>query len=48
MTFTEDQARADWRFVSTVKSRDYVVDSARGKTLITLPGKANRVLNSVT
>ena len=48
VTFTEDQARADWRFVSTVKSRDYVVDSARGKTLITLPGKANRVLNSVT
>ncbi|MEH6671009.1 alkaline phosphatase D family protein [Halopseudomonas sp.] len=48
VTFTEDHARADWRFVSTVKSRDYVVDSARGKTLITLPGKANRVLNSVT
>ena len=48
VTFTEDQARADWRFVSTVKSRDYVVDSARGKTLVTLPGKANRVLNSVT
>jgi alkaline phosphatase D len=48
VTFTEDQARADWRFVSTVKSRDYMVDSARGKTLITLPGKANRVLNSVT
>lgn len=48
VTFTEDQARADWRFVSTVKSRDYVIDSARGKTLITLPGKASRVLNSVT
>lgn len=47
VTFTEDQARADWRFVSTVKARDYVVDSARGQSLITLPGKANRVLNTV-
>lgn len=48
VTFTEDQARADWRFVSTVKARDYVIDDARSKALITLPGKANRVINPAT
>jgi len=48
VTFTEDQARADWRFVSTVKARDYVIDDARSKALITLPGKVNRVINPAT
>ncbi|MEH6566233.1 MAG: alkaline phosphatase D family protein [Halopseudomonas sp.] len=44
VTFTADEARADWRFVSTVKAREYVVDNARSKTLRTLPGSANRTL----
>jgi alkaline phosphatase D len=48
VTFTEVQARADWRFVSTVKARDYVIDDARSKALITLPGKVNRVINPAT
>lgn len=44
VTFTPDEATADWRYVSTVKARDYTVDAARGLTLSTLPGSANRTL----
>ena len=44
VTFTPDEATADWRYVSTVKARDYTVDAARGLTLSTLPGSANRAL----
>ncbi len=46
VTFTPEEARADWRFVSTVKARDYVIDSSRSKTLRSLPGTANRTLTS--
>lgn len=45
VTFTPDEARADWRYVSTVKARDYVMDSARGRSMTTLPGSINRTLS---
>ena len=44
VTFTADEAIADWRFVDTVKSTTWSLDSARAKSLRTLPGAANRVL----
>lgn len=47
VTFTADEARADWRYVSTIKSRDYVMDTARSKALTTLPGRTNRTLNPI-
>ena len=46
VTFTPDQARADWRFVSTVKDRDYVIESTRSKAMSMLPGSANRILTA--
>lgn len=48
VTFTAEQARADWRFVDTIKQRGYAIDAARGKTLYTRIGAANRKLVSVT
>ena len=42
VTATPAEARAEWRYVSTVKSRIYTM--VPGKTLKTLPGAANRKL----
>lgn len=44
VTFTDEQAQADWRFVNTVKERDYAIDESRSKTLVTRIGAANRRL----
>jgi alkaline phosphatase D len=38
MTFTPDEARADWRFVSTVKDPAYVLDATRAASLRTKTG----------
>lgn len=47
VTFTASEARADWIFVSTVKSGDYQVVAERGHSLRTLPGAGNRTLQAV-
>ncbi|SDS24628.1 alkaline phosphatase D [Halopseudomonas xinjiangensis] len=44
VTFNDEQARADWRFVDTVKQRSHSIDAARSKTLTTFIGSANRRL----
>ncbi|MBR7747922.1 alkaline phosphatase D family protein [Undibacterium baiyunense] len=44
VTATPSEARCEWRYVSTVKSKTYTAVS--GKTLKVLPGKANRKLLS--
>jgi alkaline phosphatase D len=44
VTFTTNDAVADWRFVDTVKSSTWNLDTSRAKSLRTLPGAANRVL----
>mgnify|MGYP000004633850 FL=1 len=44
VTFTPDEARADWRFVSTVKDRNYEIVSGRNAARQTLPGPGNRSL----
>ena len=44
VTFTTNDAVADWRFVDTVKSSTWNLDTGRAKSLRTLPGAANRVL----
>ncbi|WOA32233.1 alkaline phosphatase D family protein [Alloalcanivorax xenomutans] len=38
VTFTAEETRADWRFVSTVKSSDYQVDEARGHSMTVQAG----------
>jgi alkaline phosphatase D len=38
VTFTPDEARADWRFVSTVKNSEYTVDSTRAAAMRMLAG----------
>ncbi|MGP4843951.1 alkaline phosphatase D family protein [Marinobacter sp. 1Y8] len=42
VTFTPTEARADWRFVSTIKDRNYTLDAARAQSLTTRPGAGNR------
>lgn len=42
VTFTADEARADWRYVSTVKSQTYSLDGERARSLAMLPGAGNR------
>jgi len=37
-TFTRDEARADWRFVTTVKDTEYALDASRSKALKASPG----------
>lgn len=44
VNFSPEQVTADWRFVSTVKSPDYQVDSNRSQRLKVLPGAGNRTL----
>ena len=38
VTFTANEARADWRFVTTVKSKEYALDSRRAAAMRTRPG----------
>jgi alkaline phosphatase D len=38
VTFTLDQVLAEWRFVTTVKDREYLLDTSRGKALKTIAG----------
>jgi alkaline phosphatase D len=47
VTFTPEQARADWYFVDTIKSTDYQVDAARTNSRRVLPGPGNRRLQDV-
>lgn len=42
VTFTQEEARANWYFVDTVKSREYTVDSSRSAARKALPGAGNR------
>ncbi|SFM33709.1 alkaline phosphatase D family protein [Marinobacter zhejiangensis] len=42
--FTATEAKADWRFVTTVKSADYELDTSRSHSLKVLPGAGNRTL----
>lgn len=47
VTFTQDEALANWYFVDTVKSREYTVDSSRSAARKTLPGAGNRMVDPV-
>lgn len=47
VTFTSQEARADWRFLDTVKMPDYQIDGQRSNSLRVLPGAANRKLVAV-
>jgi len=42
VTFTAQEARADWYFVDTIKSREYVIDTARSASRVVRPGAGNR------
>ncbi|MBW3198246.1 alkaline phosphatase D family protein [Marinobacter nauticus] len=44
VTFTQEEARANWYFVDTVKSQEYTVDSSRSAARRTLPGAGNRAV----
>lgn len=44
VTFTRDEARADWHFVDTIKQREYRLDTARSHAMQTLPGSDQRRL----
>jgi alkaline phosphatase D len=48
ITFTPQEARADWHYVDTIKSEDYHEDTARSASLKVLPGAGNRQLVAVT
>lgn len=47
VTFTADEARADWYFVDTIKARDYAIDATRSASRRVRPGMGNRRLESV-
>jgi alkaline phosphatase D len=47
VTFTADEARADWYFVDTIKARDYAIDATRSTSRRVRPGMGNRRLESV-
>ncbi|MBU2873236.1 alkaline phosphatase D family protein [Marinobacter salexigens] len=47
VTFTADEARADWCFVDTIKARDYAIDATRSTSRRVRPGMGNRRLESV-
>jgi alkaline phosphatase D len=38
VTFTASEARADWRYVSTVKGREYSLDDTRARSLVVQAG----------
>ncbi|GGC64224.1 alkaline phosphatase [Marinobacter halophilus] len=44
VTFTPNEARADWYFLDTVKSREYEVDTQAGMSKRVRPGAGNRSL----
>lgn len=46
VTFTAEEARADWYFVDTVKSRDYAIDTARSASRSVRPGADGRYLET--
>ncbi|MFN3581063.1 MAG: alkaline phosphatase D family protein [Pseudomonas sp.] len=46
VTFTPEQAHAQWQFVDTIKSTSYQVDNLRSQQRICLPGAANRRLQT--
>lgn len=46
VTFTAEEARADWYFVDTIKSRDYAIDTARSASRSVRPGAGNRSLET--
>lgn len=48
VTFRPDEVEADWRYVSTVKSGTYSVDTERSAQRRSLPGDSNRTLQSIT
>lgn len=48
VTFTAEEARADWYFVDTIKSRDYAMDTARSAGRTVRPGVGNRHLKTPT
>lgn len=48
VTFTPEEARADWHFVDTIKSRDYAPDNARSASRRVLPGPGNRSILPTT
>lgn len=48
VTFTAEEARADWYFVDTIKSRDYAIDTARSASRTVRPGAGNRYLEMPT
>ncbi|WP_298452264.1 alkaline phosphatase D family protein [uncultured Marinobacter sp.] len=47
VTFTVEEARSDWYFVDTIKSRDYAIDTARSTSRRVRPGAGNRYVESV-
>lgn len=47
VTFTQEEARANWYFVDTVKSREYTVDNSRSAARKTLPGAGKRTVDPV-
>lgn len=47
VTFTTDEARADWYFVDTIKARDYAIDATRSASRRVRPGMGNRRLESI-
>ena len=48
VTFTAEEARADWYFVDTIKSREYAIDTARSASRSVRPGVGNRSLEMST
>ena len=46
VTFTSEESRAEWLFVSTIKSQEYVLDEGRSFTMATKPGSENRDLEA--
>ncbi|MGC8120406.1 alkaline phosphatase D family protein [Marinobacter sp. VGCF2001] len=48
VTFTPEEARADWYFVDTVKQQEYRLDDAREAARRTLPGSGQRTVLPVT
>lgn len=48
VTFRPDEVEADWRYLSTVKSETYSVDTERSVQRRSLPGASNRTLQSIT
>ncbi|MDO6441487.1 alkaline phosphatase [Marinobacter sp. 2_MG-2023] len=47
VTFTTQEARADWYFVDTIKSRDYALDTTRSASRLVRPGAGNRRVEPV-